>query len=1377
MQDKPFRHPQLTKEEMHNGCRLGWDTWADTSCSGKHAYVDEFIVGKSVTATGFTASLGSVQNLPMANVLYAYDTLQGATILLQHNNTIYLGKEMNDSLANPIQAEEEGVRIDLRPKRYYKDDVNAQSITLANGVNIPVLYDGVLPYIPVRRPTADEIESCPRFALSSKEDWDPFVLDGNFSQVSGKNEVYDTLQSVAALGSVDPLSSSLMSSYLGEALRSEQVLSPTFINEHDAYSHRDETFTTVQAIKSSKKDSLTPEELSKKWSIGLNTAAATINATTHKCIRTTGLLSKRFRTDKAQLRHKQLSRQYGTFYVDYLKVGVTSIRQFIGGTLYTNKLGFKKFFPCSDETSTETGHTFRLFIEFVGLPFSLHSDNHNNFKEGLFKRLLRKFGVYSTYTEPHSPWQNRAEPAIGEVKRYARKIMQKTQTPLRLWCFCYEYSADLLSLCASGRYDLKGRTPYEAVMHYTPDISEYTSFTWFQWCWYFDESTKSKRLCRWLGPAHHIGQAFCSYILIDNAEFLARSSVIGIPDHDLESLHMKTQTEQFSRNVEERIGNHRQAAYDGNNPGHIYYTAFQDDVDLEDNVLPYGDEIIDANEMEVSEAYQEALDTYLGAQVVVPGKDSQPILAKVKKRKRDSMGNAVGSSNANPILDTRVYELEFPDGRVEEYGVNIIAENLMAQVDGDGWDCGILEEIVSFRKDEAVAIPRGEERATATVNGIQKPVITTKGWDVEVKWRDQSTSWVPLKIIKECNPIEVAEFAIANNYDKEPAFAWWVRKVLKKKERMINKVVTRCRKPGRMKFGLDVPNSVDEALAIDKKNGNTFWADAIKKEMTNSRVAFHLLDKDEKPPPGYKRITCHLIFDVKMDLTRKARYVAGGHLTDPPTSLTYASVVSRDSVRIGFLVAALNDLDILAGDVQNAYLNADTKEKVYFVAGSEWKANEGRTVLIVKALYGLKSSALAWRNHLADTLGNKLGFKSSLADPDVWLKPETSKEGKEYYSYILVYSDDILIIHKEPSKYMEMLQDSYTVKPESIQEPSRYLGADISKVYYDDGSHAWTLSSESYVKEAVKNVKRRLTDDGYKFNSKLSDPNYSAPNPFSSVSYRPELDTSLECNDEQTQFFQNLIGVLRWIVELGRIDIAFEVSLLSRYLAYPRTGHLLQALHMFKHLEIHSKNKLSFDPAYQYVASDSDIHIMVQNMKDLYQDAQEDIPPNAPKPRGQPVQVNCFVDSDHAGDTVTRRSQSGILLYCNSAPILWHSKRQNTVEDSTFGSEFVAFRIASDLIISLRYKLRMFGIPIDGPAQVFCDNESVYKNAALASSKLKKKHNSICFHRVRECVASGILIPFKVSSANNLSDILTKSLPVHTRVRLRSMIMYSDEPS
>ena len=166
--------------------------------------------------------------------------------------------------------------------------------------------------------------------------------------------------------------------------------------------------------------------------------------------------------------------------------------------------------------------------------------------------------------------------------------------------------------------------------------------------------------------------------------------------------------------------------------------------------------------------------------------------------------------------------------------------------------------------------------------------------------------------------------------------------------------------------------------------------------MKNSQIAFEILDRHVKPPPGYKKITCHMNLKVKIDLCRKARYVAGGHLTDPPSSMTYSTVVSRESVRIAFLIAALNNMNILAGDIQNAYLNAPTSEKLYFIAGKEWKANEGKPIVIICALYGLKSSALQWRNHLADILGNNLGFKSSLADPDVWFKLSTDSNGRKY---------------------------------------------------------------------------------------------------------------------------------------------------------------------------------------------------------------------------------------------------------------------------------------------------------------------------------------------------------------------------------------------
>jgi hypothetical protein len=161
-----------------------------------------------------------------------------------------------------------------------------------------------------------------------------------------------------------------------------------------------------------------------------------------------------------------------------------------------------------------------------------------------------------------------------------------------------------------------------------------------------------------------------------------------------------------------------------------------------------------------------------------------------------------------------------------------------------------------------------------------------------------------------------------------------------------------------------------------------------------------------------------------------------------------------------------------------------------------------------------------------------------------------------------------------------------------------------------------------------------------------------------------------------------------------------------------------------------------------------------------------------PEPLGRPVTISCFVDANHAGNVVTRRLHSGVLIFLMSAPIIWFSKRQNSVESSSFGSEFVAARIARDLIVSLRIKLRKFGCPIAGPAIVFCDNQGVVKNASLPESTLSKKHNAINYHVVREAAAAGILRSGKEDGETNLADLLTKILPVLRRKLLLRSILY-----
>jgi hypothetical protein len=159
-----------------------------------------------------------------------------------------------------------------------------------------------------------------------------------------------------------------------------------------------------------------------------------------------------------------------------------------------------------------------------------------------------------------------------------------------------------------------------------------------------------------------------------------------------------------------------------------------------------------------------------------------------------------------------------------------------------------------------------------------------------------------------------------------------------------------------------------------------------------------------------------------------------------------------------------------------------------------------------------------------------------------------------------------------------------------------------------------------------------------------------------------------------------------------------------------------------------------------------------QDWSEFYGDVKEEMPPRMPEPLGSAVTLSVFVDANHAGNVVTHRSHTGIIIYLQNTPIVWHSRQQNTVETSTFGSEFVALRCARDLIVAMRYKLHMFGIPINDPALVYCDNQGVVKNVTIPESVLSKKHNAIDYHAVREAVAATILRVGKESSVTNVAD-------------------------
>ena len=241
-------------------------------------------------------------------------------------------------------------------------------------------------------------------------------------------------------------------------------------------------------------------------------------------------------------------------------------------------------------------------------------------------------------------------------------------------------------------------------------------------------------------------------------------------------------------------------------------------------------------------------------------------------------------------------------------------------------------------------------------------------------------------------------------------------------------------------------------------------------------------------------------------------------------------------------------------------------------------------------------------------------------------------------------------------------------------------------------------------------------------------------------------------------YYQSLIGILRWIVESGRVDICCEVSMLSSCLALPREGHLEQLFHIFAYLKKKHNTEMVFDPSYPVI--DKAKFERQDWSNTVYGDElKEDLPPDMPKSRGFGFITTVYVDADHAGDTITRRSRTGFLVYCNKALVHWMSKKQTSIETSSFGSEFCAMKMATEYVRGLRYKLRMMGIACLDPAFVYADNQSVLANTTMPMSMLKKKSNSIAYHFVREGCAKDEWRTTYVNTHENPSDILTKPLP------------------
>jgi len=258
----------------------------------------------------------------------------------------------------------------------------------------------------------------------------------------------------------------------------------------------------------------------------------------------------------------------------------------------------------------------------------------------------------------------------------------------------------------------------------------------------------------------------------------------------------------------------------------------------------------------------------------------------------------------------------------------------------------------------------------------------------------------------------------------------------------------------------------------------------------------------------------------------------------------------------------------------------------------------------------------------------------------------------------------------------------------------------------------------------------------------------------------PELDDSPIVDVEGISKFRSMTGSLNWIHTLGRFDISFALNTMSHYSMAPRKGHFEAMKRIFGYLQANPNGRILIDTGECPIRKKATVNTGFQ-WQEFYPDAGEDIPHDMPKPKGNTARLTCYVDADHARDQVTRRSVTGIVMLFNNTPLCWVSKRQKTVETSTYGSELVAARIAVELLIEWCYKMRMVGLDLEDQSWLVGDNMSVVINTTLPSSNLKKKHMACNYHQVREAIAGGFLVFGCIDTKENWADICTKPLPTH----------------
>ena len=762
--------------------RIELDSHADTIVLGANCIILSH-TGQSCKVMPYSDTYNAITDVPVVTGATLWTSPHdGEEFILVFNEALWMGDTLQHTLVNPNQLRAYGTTVQDNP--FAPAPLQFEPPT---GPTIPLASMGTIIYCNTRAPNDRELSTLPHIHLSSSATWDPHNVVFPTHRVEEEEHQTQILSTSSISTSANDLTSTIHdpANFHTRLISSIQVHAP---------SKSPEELPSVPTFQSKgRHSSVSPQDLSERWFIGLKKAKDTIKNTTQRILRSALLtLARRYRADRMYERPRIRS----TIYTNTMDGQHKSLDGNKYAQVFPTDFHFSAVYPM--ESKGMAGDALKQFIADFGVPDQIICDGcKEQTKRGTtFMDQVRKHHIDLHTTEPGRYIQSKVEGVIHELRKSWFRTMHRKRVPKRLWDYGLMWVSEVRVRTSTDATDLKGRTPLERITGDTVDISEYLDFGFYDWCWYHENAGLGPtKLGRWLGVAHRVGGLMSYWLLMINCTVIARTTVQRVTSLEMQTTHMKERAQAFDEATKAKIKDSEHIILEGGKtqPYDWEQHPFEDDPDFTEEFH----EVISKSELkEADDGFTpDVYDSYLNIELAIPQGDSlKPRLARVTKRLKDASGLPIGLANENPILDTRMYEVEYLDGERASLAANNIAENLFAQVDNEGNRQVLMDEIIGHRTNEHAV--KQQDVFITTNTGTKRRKETTKGWELLVRWKDGGTDWIALKDIKESYPVQVAEYAVSSRISEEPVFAWWSSSVLKKRNRIIAKTKSkRCRPP------------------------------------------------------------------------------------------------------------------------------------------------------------------------------------------------------------------------------------------------------------------------------------------------------------------------------------------------------------------------------------------------------------------------------------------------------------------------------------------------------------------------------------------------------------------------------------------------------